>query len=226
MTHDSAPAIFDAHAAGYDAARRRLIPPFDRFYDTAVEAAGLGIAPLRRVLDIGAGTGLLSRRIADAHPHAELNLFDGAPAMLEQAREALGDRARIHVGDFAGTLPPGPFDAVVSSLAIHHLDNPGKRELFARVLDALAPGAMFVNAEQVIGPTPRIDAQYAAWHKRASFALGTTEQEWDESLERRAFDRSATVADQLQWLTGAGFTDVDCPFQDHLFAVLVARRPE
>jgi tRNA (cmo5U34)-methyltransferase len=225
MTHDSAPTIFDAHAAGYDAARRRLIPPFDRFYDTAVEALALATTPPQRILDLGAGTGLLSRHVADAYPHAELHLLDAAPAMLEQALHALGDRARIHVGDLADPLPPGPFGAVVSSLAIHHLDDPGKRDLFARVRAVLQPGGVFVNAEQVLGPTPRIDAQYAAWHKQQSFALGCTQQEWDESLQRRAFDLSATVSDQLDWLADAGFTDVDCLFQDHLFAVLVARRP-
>jgi tRNA (cmo5U34)-methyltransferase len=226
MAHESAPTIFDAHAPGYDAARRRLIPPYDCFYDTAVEALGLATTAPQRVLDLGAGTGLLSRKVAEAYPDAQLHLLDAAPAMLEQALDALGDRARIHIGDLADPLPPGPFGAVVSSLAIHHLEDAGKRDLFARVHAVLAPGGVFVNAEQVLGPTPRLDAAYAAWHKQQSFALGCTQDEWDTSLERRAFDRSATVADQLEWLTAAGFSDVDCPFQDHLFAVLVARRSD
>ena len=178
------------------------------------------------MLDLGAGTGLLSRRIADAHPHAELHLFDAAPAMLEQAREALGDRARIHVGDFAGTLPPGPFDAVVSSLAIHHLDNPGKRDLFARVLDALAPardvrqrraGDRRRRPASTRSTRPGTSARASRWAPRT--------QEWDESLERRAFDRCATVADQLRGSPTPASPTSTARFQDHLFAVLVARRP-
>ncbi len=225
MTHTDAPTIFDAHAADYDASRRRLIPPYDRFYDTAVEAVALSTTSPQRVLDLGAGTGLLSAKVAAAYPTAELHMLDAAPAMLEQGRNRLGDRGTVHIGDFAQPLPEGPFDAVVSSLAIHHLDDPGKRDLFARVHDALRPGGVFVDAEQVLGATPTLDAHYAAWHKRASFALGTTDEEWDASMQRRSFDQCATVADQLTWLTDAGFTDVDCVFQDHLFAVLVARRP-
>jgi tRNA (cmo5U34)-methyltransferase len=225
MMHTSAAQIFDAHAVDYDASRRRLIPPYDRFYDTAVEAIALSTTAPRRVLDLGAGTGLLSAKVAAAYPTAELHMLDAAPAMLDEGRKRLGNRGTIHIGDFADRLPPGPFDAVVSSLAIHHLDHPGKHDLFARVHDVLRPGGVFVNAEQVLGATPKLDAHYAAWHKRASFALGTTDEEWDASMQRRGFDRCATVSDQLTWLADAGFTDVDCVFQDHLFAVLVARRP-
>jgi len=224
MTHDSAPTIFDAHAAGYDAARRRLIPPFDRFYGAAVDALALSASPPRRILDLGAGTGLLSAMIAGVHPDAELHLLDAAPAMLDQALERLAGRAWIHVGDLADALPPGPFDAIVSSLAIHHLDDPGKRELFDRVHAALIPGGVFVNAEQVVARSPIVDEHLAAAHQRASFALGTTQEEWDESLERRAFDRCSTVSDQLRWLTEAGFSDVECVFREQIFAVLVARR--
>jgi tRNA (cmo5U34)-methyltransferase len=145
--------------------------------------------------------------------------------MLEQAGVAVGARATLHVGDFADALPAGPFDAITSSLAIHHLDDDAKRDLYARVHAALAPGGVFVNADQVAAPTPLFDAHYAQWHHAASLALGVTAQEWADSLERRAFDRCASARDQLRWLGEAGFgDDVECLFQDHIFAVLVARR--
>ena len=67
-----------------------------------------------------------------AHPAARLTLVDGAGAMLERARERLGDAAaELVVADLADPLPTGPWDGVVSALAIHHLDDPGKRALFA-----------------------------------------------------------------------------------------------
>ena len=51
----AARAVFQAHAEGYDAERRRLLPCFDAFYAAAVDAAALSERPLRRVLDLGAG---------------------------------------------------------------------------------------------------------------------------------------------------------------------------
>jgi tRNA (cmo5U34)-methyltransferase len=178
---------------------------------------------VKRVLDLGAGTGLLSARVLTAHPTAELVLLDGAPAMLEGAQARLGERARYVVGDLTDPLPAGPWDAVVSALAIHHLPDAGKADLFARVREGLAPRGIFVNAEQVAGPTPWLDALYRERHERAARALGTTDAQWAESLERQVHDRCATVEQHLEWLREAGFTDADCLFKDHRFAVLVAR---
>ncbi|MEA2179531.1 MAG: tRNA (cmo5U34)-methyltransferase, partial [Solirubrobacteraceae bacterium] len=100
-----------------------------------------------------------------------------------------------------------------------------KRALFARVRGALAPGGMFVNAEQVLGPTPVLDAVYFARHRAAALALGATEDEWEAAAQRMRHDRCSTVADQLDWLTAAGFTDVDAPWREGRFAVLAGRRP-
>lgn len=219
-----APQVFDEQAQGYESQRRRLIPPYDAFYGTAIEALGLAGRPLRRILDVGAGTGLLARRVADSFPKTELTLLDGAPAMLEQARGVLGDRARYVEADPMDPLPAGPWDAVVSALAVHHLDDRAKRVLFGRVHAELTPGGLFVNAEQVAGPTALFHDAYADWHERRSLAAGATPEQWAASQDRMRLDRWASVEHQLAWLREAGFADADCLFKDHCFAVLVARR--
>jgi tRNA (cmo5U34)-methyltransferase len=223
-----ASAIFDRQAAEYEAPRRRLIPPFDAFYGTAVQAAlGLTARPPRRVLDLGAGTGILAARIAAAHPTGleRLVLLDAAPAMLERAEAILGESAEYVVGDLTDPLPAGPWCAVVSALAIHHLEHPAQRELLGRIHAALAPGGVFVNAEQVAGATPGFDALNRAWHRQQSAARGASEAEWAAAEERMAFDRCAGVEDHLEWLRAAGFAEADCLFKDHGFAVIAARRP-
>jgi tRNA (cmo5U34)-methyltransferase len=222
MSH--AADIFERQAAVYEAPRRRLIPPFDAFYGTAVAAVRIATATPKRVLDLGAGTGLLSRRIAAAYPGAELVLADAAPSMLAEAESALGGRARYVVADLADEPPAGPWCAVVSALAIHHLDDDAKRTLFARVYAQLGAGGVFVDAEQVAGPTPLFDDLYRAWHERGARASGSDDAEWAGAEERMAFDRCATVEAQLGWLREAGF-EPDCLFKDHRFAVLVGRKP-
>ena len=221
---DRATRTFDAHASDYDAVRRRLVPPFDAFYGTAVGALELVTGPVARVLDLGAGTGLLAAQVLAAHPAAEVVLLDGAPAMLEEARAALGESASYVEGDLAGDLPAGPWDAVVSALAIHHLADHDKAALFSRVHGGLRDGGVFVNAEQVAGPTPWLDEVYEHRHERAARALGASDDEWHGALDRMRHDRCATVEQQLDWLGEAGFADADCLFKDHRFAVIVARR--
>ena len=49
--------VFNRQAVGYEAQRRRLIPWYDEFYGTAVAGLDLAGRPMRRILDLGAGTG-------------------------------------------------------------------------------------------------------------------------------------------------------------------------
>jgi tRNA (cmo5U34)-methyltransferase len=222
---DNAVGAFEAHAPEYNALRRKLIPPFDRFYGAAVEAISFGGNKPKRVLDLGAGTGLLTSWIADRHPDTKFVLQDGSPAMLEQATEVLGDQIEsIAVSDFADPLPKGPFCAVVSSLAIHHLKDDTKLDIYSRAHDELAPGGWFVNAEHVAGPTELLDEEFRAWHAAEAKRLGATDEEWAGALERFKHDRRSSVHDQMKWLTQIGFTEIECLMQDYCFAVLIGRR--
>lgn len=225
MTNETT-AMFDGEAADYEHTRRRLVPCFDGFYAAAVRALELAEpGPLRAVLDLGTGTGMLAAMVAATHPDARVTLLDGAPAMVERATATLGPRAAAAlVQDLREPLPAGPFDAVVSALAVHHLEDDAKAALYLRTHDALRPGGAFVNAEQVLGATPALDALLWRWHEREARALGATDAEWAASVERMRHDRCAAVDAQLAMLRAAGFEDVAVHFADGRFAVLAGRR--
>ncbi|MFK3981188.1 class I SAM-dependent methyltransferase [Micromonospora sp. NPDC050397] len=227
-------SLFEAAAGSYDQARRRLVPCFDEFYGTAVE---LAVPPLRaavadgrtpEVLDLGAGTGLLASLVGAAVPGARVTLLDAAPGMLALAAEHLtgqGVPHRVEVADLAAPLPDGPYDAVVSALAVHHLDDDGKRGLYRRIFEVLRPGGVFVNAEQVAGPTPELDRLYERVWLAQITALGSDRREIEAARERMSYDRPAPVGAQCDWLTQVGFVDVDCLFKSWRFAVFAGHRP-
>jgi tRNA (cmo5U34)-methyltransferase len=217
---------FSAHAPQYTALRRRLVPGYDAFYGAVVDVLGLlGPPGVRRVLDLGAGTGLLSLAVSEAFPDARIELLDGSDPMLGEARQRLGAAAgAVHVADMAGDLPQGPFDAVVSALAIHHLNDADKRALNHRVLAALRPGGVFVNAEQVAGPTPEMTEVYERRWADDARALGASNAELDAARQRMRHDRCADAGSQLRWLREAGFGTVDCVYRSWGFAVLAAFR--
>jgi len=93
--------------------------------------------------------------------------------MLEQARRRPWALEPQHaIADLLEGLPAGPWDAIVSALAIHHLADEDKWALFARVHASLRDRGVFVNAEQVAGPTPFLEARYRAWLAERTAALG------------------------------------------------------
>ena len=218
-------SVFASHAGDYDAQRRRLVPCFDEFYGTAVSTIGLHEGPVRRVLDLGAGTGLMSAAVLERYPDAELVLVDGAAEMLDQAHERLpvGSTTTV-VADLRDALPDGPFDAVVSALAIHHLEDPDKRDLLARVHQALRPGGVFVNAEHVTGPSAWLAGAYRSMWRKACRAAGAGEDELADAEVRMQTDRCVHAARQIEWMRAVGMQDCDCFFKQLHFAVLAGWR--
>jgi len=156
------------------------VPGFEELEDAVATATD--DLPARDVLELGTGTGETAVRVLARHPDARWTGIDASEAMLVRARERLPE-AELLVRRLEDPLPAGPFDLVVSVLAVHHLDGAGKRDLFARVAAVLGPGGRFVLGDVVV---PRAGGQGPI------FIDGVV-------------DRPDTVADQIAWLQEAGF---------------------
>jgi tRNA (cmo5U34)-methyltransferase len=219
-------AEFDRAARTYDAVRRKLIPCFDDFYGTVVRMLPFAPEDAFDVLDLGAGTGLLSALLHQHFPHARYTLVDISDEMLARVRDRFAgiDGVTITFSDYSIEPLPGAFDAIVSALSVHHLDDPEKAALFRRLHHALRPGGVFINAEEVVAPTPALDALYWDEWERQARALGGTDEDFAGVEERGKYDRPAKLDDQLRWLREAGLTDVDCYYKYLMFAVYGGRR--
>ena len=224
MSTSAVERVFSATAATYDTERAKLIPGFAEFYGSAVS---LLPEATDHVLDLGAGTGLLAMFIRERLPDAYLEMIDNSQAMLDRARERFaGDGESVCIlGDYTTCAWGSEYDAIVSALSIHHLSDAAKQQIFARILPALKPGGLFINAEQVLQPTPQQEEDAREQWLADVRSLGATEQQIADSLLRQEQDRCATVADQLQWLSQAGFTEVGAVYERGRFAVLSAKRP-
>jgi SAM-dependent methyltransferase len=145
-----------------------------------------------RVLDLGTGDGRLISLLRSAHPEAEAIGLDSSEPMLARARERFDGEGSVEfrLHDLRNPLAvDGPFDAIVSGLAIHHLEDDRKRTLFAEIRSLLLPGGVFANLDLVKASTPEL-------HERFRREIGRPEDD--------PADRLADLCDQLGWLRAAG----------------------
>ena len=79
----------------------------------------LDTARRRAVLDAGCGTGRVTAALRERLPRGEVIAVDGSPAMVEQARERLGDRVDVRVADLLELELDRPVDAILSTATFH-----------------------------------------------------------------------------------------------------------
>lgn len=139
---------WDASAAYLESIRQEL-PLYDRLQDELIKAT-YGVA-VRRILDLGCGTGETSRRALEAYPDAELIAIDPSEEMLQIARAVLPESAQLRLGYLDEPLPKGQFDLILSALTIQTLPPHQRADLFPRIRRALAPRGRLVVADVVAG---------------------------------------------------------------------------
>ncbi|MFN8447001.1 MAG: class I SAM-dependent methyltransferase [Caldilineaceae bacterium] len=213
--------LFDHAAKDYDRTRRQYIACFDDFYGTALDLIPYPGDAVFRVLDLGAGTGLLSALLLTAFPNAQLTLADISTGMLDKARQRFADRSDItyQTVDFIEQPLTGRYDLVVSALALHHTQPERLKSVFAKVYDVLEPGGLFMNADQALGTTPENEQKYADNWLRTALSKGCTQTEIEVAFERMKADKTAKLADQLTWMSEVGFQQVDCWYKNYRFVV-------
>ena len=179
------------------------------------------------VVELCCGEGLLARSLLERFSACRLHGYDGSSTMLDKARTTLqpfGERFTLHTFDLAAAgwrSFPWPVQAVVSSLAIHHLGGHQKRELYHDLYRLINPGGAVIIAD-LIEPVHPLGVRMAA-------------RAWDEAVRQEALARDGALAvfdvferdrwniyhypdpmdkpsglyEQLRWLEESGFGNVD-----------------
>jgi ubiquinone/menaquinone biosynthesis C-methylase UbiE len=105
----------------------------------------------KRVLDLGCGTGALTKLCHLVHSEARVIGLDPAAKMLDEARIRVNrPGVSFEEGSAAnlGMFPAGSFDAVISNFALHHLSHDDKKVCAHEVWRVLKPGGVFVYGDQ------------------------------------------------------------------------------
>lgn len=215
---------FNKVAEKYDSQRRFFIPCFDDYYGTSIKF----LAHLRKsftsILDLGAGTGLLTQFLYEQFPESSYILADISEQMLDVARERFDglDNFEYQVVDYSKELPTGNFDLITSGLSIHHLEHEDKARLYQTIYDSLPVNGCFFNIDQFNASSPSINELYNSWWYDSIKSSGISEQDREMWLKRRELDRENSIEDTLTLLRHIGFSTVECIYSYMKFGVILA----
>ncbi|MDE6603749.1 MAG: class I SAM-dependent methyltransferase [Lachnospiraceae bacterium] len=215
---------FNLIAEEYDINRKKFIPCFEDYYKNTTKFIVSNITQPKRILDLGAGTGLLSYFWYKYFPASEYVLVDIADDMLQVARKRFAgiDTVSYQVADYSRELPAQNFDVIVSALSIHHLENRDKEALFERIYDKLPEGGLFVNYDQFCAGQPDMDSWFDSYWESQLADSGLTEHDIALWKERRKLDKECSVEEETAMLGKRGFKSVKCVYSYQKFSVIVA----
>jgi tRNA (cmo5U34)-methyltransferase len=216
---------FSQGAEEYDRQRTHVIPCLEELYQITSDLARAENSK-PKILDLGAGTGLLTSYLHNRYPQGHFTLLDLSGEMLNIARTRFENAQNFHyvVADYLKHEFEGFFDIVVSSLSIHHLKHQDKKLLYEKIYKHLNSGGVFINADQVRGPYPDNEKEYYRnWMNKIDMG-SLSESDKTIIYDRMKLDNPASLADNFKWLEEIGFVDVDVYYKYYNFVVLYGKR--
>jgi trans-aconitate methyltransferase len=209
----------------YDERIRTFIPGYEAMLDAAAEAVATTPGKTPHVVDLGTGTGALTRRVLRRLPAARITGIDADPDILSLAAERLKDVSAAPTfvtGDFT-SVPLPDCDGLVASLALHHIRTAdAKRAFYRRCRAALSRGGVLVSADCCPASDPQLEAdQFAAWraHLRQTYSETETAGYFAAWADEDVY---FPLADELAMLGEAGFA-TDVVWRAGPMAVIVGR---
>jgi trans-aconitate 2-methyltransferase len=200
--------------------------------------------PGGRVVDLGCGTGELTRALHERTGAGSTLGLDSSPAMLERTAAYAGNGLTFELGDIARWVPAGPVDVIFSNAALHWVDD--HDELFARLTAGLSPGGQLavqvpanhdhpshLVAERVAAEQP-FHAALAGYVRRSPVLapehyaqllhrLGYVTQHVRLQVYLHLLPDAAAVVD---WVKGTLLTDYRRRLPDQLYERFLARYGE
>jgi tRNA (cmo5U34)-methyltransferase len=219
--------FFDTLTDDYTATIERCFPRYREMLWALLDYLP-ATAAFDSILELGTGTGNLTVLLCERFPRATITAVDVSGDSLEVCQQRLGDRQQLDYRqeDFRDlSYADGSFDLVASSISVHHLTAEEKQQLFQQIYRWLKPGGVFAYVDQHAGATADLYQRHIDNWQRLSSAAGSTADEWEMWMQhQKQHDHHDTLADQMRWLSEAGFSVVDCPWRYLLWTVLQARK--
>ncbi len=226
---DTVKKHFEEEANEFDKIILRLIPYYSKMLDGLVAAIPHDKSDGINVIDLGCGTGTISRMLKESFPRSMITCLDLAENMIEMAKIKLAEYRdiRYQVGNFYDYDFNDSYDVIISSLALHHLvTEEDKKHFYRKIYNALNPGGVFLNADVVLGSNRHLQSMYMQkWIEFMKCHISEDEIEGKWLQKYHEEDHPAKLVDHLAWLSEIGFSGIDVVWKYYNFAVYGACKP-
>ncbi len=176
------------------------------------------------ILELGCGTGMLTIRMRGAFPGAEITAIDLSPEMLEiAASKPELARVRFLAQDLRDPWPEEHWDAIVTSLCLHHIAPEERAVTAVRAAMALRPCGRFLCAD-IFRPESDLEEELILDIWRRCMERGRVPKEVMGKLlasRKRGMPSLSTIAQFCKLLSGSGFHRVYVPFVSGFAGVVV-----
>lgn len=130
------------------------IDSYDQVHETYMETKKMLAESLdkdtKRILDLGAGTGLELIHLFEVFPNASVTVVDISENMLnELSKRNFANRVTTVCGDFFEVDFGNNYDAVISTSALHHFKPEEKATLYKKIYDCLKENGQFINCDKI-----------------------------------------------------------------------------
>ncbi len=219
--------FYDELSGRYTDLISRCVPRYQEMFDNLFYYLPDNLQP-KQLLDMGCGTGNLTAAALQHFPEARIHALDLSADILAECKQrfAAHPNLQYHQQDFSQLqFAPESFDLVISSIAIHHVPDAKKADVYRQVYDLLKPGGVFTFADQTRGATGEIYQKHIARWQQEACKLGSTEADWQLWMaHQEAHDYHAPVYWHLQQLEAAGFKEVDVIWKNIMWVVVSGRK--
>ena len=120
------------------------------FMNTKKELADNLDKSAKRILDLGAGTGLELIHLFELFPDIEVTVIDITENMLEELKKrSFSSKVKTICGDFFEVEFGDNYDAVISTSALHHFKKEEKEQLYKKIYKCLKDNGQFINCDRI-----------------------------------------------------------------------------
>ena len=219
---------FESEAKEFDGIILNLIPYYNQMIESLVMAIPFEVNDRIKVIDLGCGTGTISKKVKERFLNAEITCVDLAESMLKMSKEKLKNFEGISYkqGDFNEFEFEENYHVVISSLALHHLEtDEDKKKFYKKIYKALDENGVFYNADVIIGENSYNQELFMEkWKEFMAKNVGIDEIENKWIPKYLEEDKPTKINSHKYMLENIGFSDFDVLWKYYNFAVFGATK--